>query len=118
MINNDMIENDVYSTEEVKTNKIWINGKPVYRICYKTNAITKNVEASISVPANIEDVVLLDGFGITNTNYYIGLNFNNVEFDQYKSFAYYVKEANVIRTKAKFDRVYTLIIFEYTKTTD
>ena len=30
MINKDMMQ-DVYSTEEVKTNKVWIDGKPIYR---------------------------------------------------------------------------------------
>lgn len=31
MINNDMIEKDVYSTEEIRTNEKWIDGKPIYR---------------------------------------------------------------------------------------
>ena len=30
-INNDLIEKDTYSTTEVKTNKVWIDGKPIYR---------------------------------------------------------------------------------------
>ena len=44
---------DIYSTDEVKTNKIWIDGKPIYRKAYTFNTITTlNIGTS-----NIADII-------------------------------------------------------------
>lgn len=42
---------DVYSTSETKTNKVWINGKPIYRrVCSYANTITiNNLEQMVSI---------------------------------------------------------------------
>lgn len=46
-------DNDIYSTNEVKTNKIWIDGRPIYRKVYSFNTITTlNIGTS-----NIADIV-------------------------------------------------------------
>ena len=44
---------DVYSTSGVKTNKIWIDGKPIYK---KVLDITSGMSASFSVPHNIKNI--------------------------------------------------------------
>lgn len=31
MINENLIKKDIYSTAEIKTNKVWTDGKPIYR---------------------------------------------------------------------------------------
>ena len=61
---------DIYSTSEVKTNKVWIDGKPIYRKVVDfgalPNAVTKSVASGIS---NIDTIT--DYYGIfhgTNAN--------------------------------------------------
>ena len=44
---------DIYSTDEVKTNKIWIDGRPIYRKVYTFNTIT-TLDIGTS---NIADIV-------------------------------------------------------------
>ena len=41
---------DVYSTEEVKTNKVWIDNKPVYR---KVLVVNQAISSDISIPSTI-----------------------------------------------------------------
>lgn len=47
MINKNLIT-DVYSTNEVKTNKVWIDGKPIYRKAIEINVGTTEVTYSIA----------------------------------------------------------------------
>ena len=49
---------DVYSTDEVKTNKIWIDGKPIYRKCYNGT-----VAGSQTVLENSNDIDTLISVG-------------------------------------------------------
>lgn len=48
---------DKYSTTEVKTNKIWIDGKPIYRVCKNIGYLPNNgrIEPSFSglIPLNV-----------------------------------------------------------------
>ena len=39
----DIKDGEVYSTNEIKTNKIWINGKPIYRKVFDVNIDTSTV---------------------------------------------------------------------------
>lgn len=76
-------ELDVYSTSEVKTNKVWIDGKPIYRKCYtgttpSSKEVITNVVDDASTLQSIDTLVTLDGSVIT-TNYIfpiIGQNIN------------------------------------------
>lgn len=44
---------DIYSTTEVKTNKIWKNGKPIYRKLIETTIIQKDTAHNIP---NIDEI--------------------------------------------------------------
>lgn len=44
---------DVYSTTEVKTNKVWRNGKPIYRRLIETTIIQKDTAHNIP---NIDEI--------------------------------------------------------------
>ena len=44
---------DVYSTEEVKTNKVWIDNKPVYR---KVLVVNQTISSDTTIPSTIPDV--------------------------------------------------------------
>ena len=50
MINKDMMQ-DVYSTKEVKTNKVWIDGKPIYR-----KVIANNVSCGPSTTISLSNI--------------------------------------------------------------
>ena len=50
MINKDMMQ-EVYSTEEVKTNKVWIDGKPIYR-----KVIANNVSCGPSTTISLSSI--------------------------------------------------------------
>lgn len=45
---------DVYSTEEVKTNKVWIDNKPVYR---KVLVVNQTISSDTTIPSTIPDGV-------------------------------------------------------------
>lgn len=44
---------DVYSYNEVKTNKIWVDGKPIYRIILETQTTQTDIAHNI---ANIDEI--------------------------------------------------------------
>lgn len=57
MINKDMIQ-DVYSTKEVKTNKVWIDGKPIYRTVLSGMIFDENKDHNIK---NIDNITFIYG---------------------------------------------------------
>lgn len=117
MINQDMISN-VYSEKESKTDKTFL-GKPVYSRVIINGAVKANTETAIKVTdANMDVLVSIQGIGETADGKRIPLNFNNVEYDIYKSFLYYVFVDKLVRYKTKFDTTAAIVILEYTKTTD
>ena len=50
---NDLVDNEKYSTTETKTNKVWVDGKPIYRKVVNfgslPNTTTKTVSHGLSV---------------------------------------------------------------------
>lgn len=118
MINKDMMQ-DVYSTEEVKTNKVWIDGKPIYRktIYYNnpmssgTNLISHNINniGTHKIVVNEEYLIGIYSYGKTleSANTYIGTtNIDNT----------YVTVSVGSNWNNTFSECY--ITLEYTKTTD
>ena len=115
---------DIYSTTEQLTNKVWTNGKPMYRI-----VITRTVNA------NAEDRVSLATLGITNEDFVIidqgasTAHYSTTTGGSYAGIVYYIASNNyanvyidaekrlVIQNQNSNQRTYT-ITFEYTKTTD
>lgn len=87
------IENssDVYSVNEVKTNKIWFNGKPIYRkvltLSSTVDNITQNTLKNISsnlvettsdiLALNINDITTIMKLGNNTTGYTFSLNSSN-----------------------------------------
>lgn len=107
---------DVYSTSETITNKIWIDGKPIYRkVCVLNVAGHSSTWTTFSFATlglnNIDYIYMADGTrsldsGIQirdinyNRNVYIATNTSTLEVGPYSN-------ATVLT-----------IVFEYTKTTD
>lgn len=106
---------DSYSTSEVKTNKTWINGKPIYR-----KVITGTISATttyLSIISNIEEVVYVIGT-LEKSNYITNM-------PHYTSATNYsqlvVNTSNgmpILVTPAEQNGSTYKIYVEYTKTTD
>lgn len=103
---------EVYSTSEVKTNKIWINGKPIYRKTVSgsiANSISHNltnvnfVNAYGYVASSSGAFLVLPSLRITNSNFSIG---------------FYVNSESIIFEKGSSASGTAYITLEYTKTTD
>lgn len=108
MINKDMMQ-DVYSTEEVKTNKVWIDGKPIYRKVSNVLISNKsNWTSLINIP-NLDKLTNVYGFC------------KNVTVPRYESPNYYVQflfENDYLKYMANGTSGSASIVTEYTKTTD
>lgn len=115
-INNLEMPPDIYSTTETKTNKIWIDGKPIYRKCFTGTEIALSQGWATVTWADV------DGLNIDNIVYsYIrGRDsdpvYNNLSYpvgastSQNDTYLHIVPIYNIIY----FDTV----VIEYTKTTD
>ena len=111
---------DEYSTTETKTNKVWVDGKPIYR---KTFITTSNFTASIQLPAEIDTLVSVQGVGIqpnnTQTVYpYTGNTTSN--YDAWLFSGYFLGSAKTFMPQfgTSFVAAISKLImtFEYTKT--
>lgn len=115
-IHNLVIPPDIYSTTEIKTNKMWIDGKPIYRKCFTGPEIHLAQGWETVTWANV------DGLNIDNIvhSYIRGRDsdpvFSNLSYpvgaalSQNDTYLHIVPIYNIIY----FDTV----VIEYTKTTD
>lgn len=112
-----MFDKDVYSTSETKTNKIWIDGKPIYRktlyISSLPNATTDYYDTTVT---NLSEFIYLYGRASG------GLIINGVRPDSavLQIGAWYDEVQDKIRISTGIDRsnISAYIIILYTKTTD
>ena len=100
---------DKYSTEEVKTNKVWIDGKPIYRKTVIRNyggdtIFATNVAELVSVYGQFEMSGLKIGIPFGSPSYYFTAIVNSSS-----EVALYTNHSSYIGYK---------ITIEYTKTTD
>ena len=104
---------DAYSTSEIKTNKVWANGKPVYRKVFAGSSSVVNNWTTISNSLITNKEITTNLYGVfsdylpipvyVNSDYSIALQYNASEGIQIYSKGY---------------TGYYSIIIEYTKTTD
>ena len=117
---NELINSGIYSTEEVKTNKIWIDNKPIYRKVINCGALPNNSDKYVNVNvSNINNVINIYGIGISGSGTcfplpYVYNNFNaQIEL-------VYLASSQQIRITTGQDRsgINGYVTMEYTKTTD
>ena len=116
-INNALI--DVFVGGEVKTNRVWINNKPIYRKVIKSTS-TISANANPNIPLGL-DITTIDDFTKIETiakqkgvNVWFTASTNNSASDR---LSHYINGNNLtIRNSWDFDKL--IIILEYTKTTD
>ncbi len=117
---NELKNAEIYSTNEIKTNKVWIDGKPIYRKVINfgslPNASSKEVNSNISDLDNIVKLIgvataqdkttyCLPYVSTTSSNYFIDLTFTS---------------SQTVRIRTLVDRssMNAYVTLEYTKTTD
>ena len=112
---------DVYSSSEVKTNKRWIDGKPIYRKVIETNITTNEAEKSYSLSTlGLSDISsLIKSYSVSQGNpmeedYYSANN------DQLRTIINPIEGRLIVLVGSTYPtrpvKIYTII--EYTKTTD
>jgi hypothetical protein len=118
-IKQEVLDAEMYSTSEIKTNKIWIDGKPIYRKVYNTTTVAGNNNISISnISSNIESIIKMDGFIIQSSGNITSLSYYYTSND-WCNLYYSANSDNIIircGTTASFGNTY--LIVEYTKTND
>lgn len=118
IINDNVIEH--YSTDEIKTNKIWIDDKPIYRKVYTNIYAGKSLDFDISELSAeyITDIRYRCYDGI-NT-YDIGNRYNIWQgAEQFNRIFLNSSNTNTLYLRTNNDNsVFMHIIIEYTKTTD
>ena len=110
-------EKDIYSTSEVKTNKVWIDGKPIYR---KVVSLTVSIRGDNSIAhniANLDTVVLATGVGINNNVRYI-LPYCSYSDTDYDVSIRTTATDIIVNYGGQVCALETKITIEYTKTTD
>lgn len=130
-INDETKENmkEIYSTTEVKTNKVWIDGKPIYRKVLKGEYSTSGSSSfSINLPVGSSVDTMIDYFGTHGMKTGSLARIINkigqptVSGINYSSTMYYEKTTNNIVVdisgKSSSATAWCEVIVEYTKTTD
>lgn len=109
---------DLYSTSEVKTNKVWIDGKPIYRKTIDCGnlpeaGVMKTVEHNIS---NLGKIVNFSGLMFNAVGHQMPFPWpwENSEFNSYFIDSTYI----YLDTNANRSEYSIIVTLEYTKTTD
>lgn len=109
---------DIYSTAETKTNKVWYNGKPIYRKVFKM--LTPETKGSfVVIPHDITNIAEITNriafFRASNLYYY-------ADFCEDSSHRFLcvpsTADFSIFLGSALFSNADMTIILEYTKTTD
>lgn len=116
------ILNDIYLEEERKTNKVWIDGKTIYRKVINfgalPNATKKDVAHNIS---NLEQFIRIEGVSTRQDNtkfsQSLPLIYKNIESNYNTSLGVDVQTVS-IQTNEDRSMFNGYVILEYTKTTE
>lgn len=113
---------DVYSTDEVKTNKVWVDGKPIYRkiVVYDKGTRTGKIETNHGI-SDVDKIVSIGGF-VTNNTEFIPLP-SAITIDNVNPYSISLQTSTRTKFTIFVGTVFTTswtfyIITEYTKTTD
>ena len=104
------VNTETYSTEETLTNKIWVDGKPIYRKTYLLSNVTSALSNIDVTSLNIDKIIKLYGMSYNNS-LQIPINFYNTgNFNQ----CYYSSNIKAIQYQFNYGSD-AYIIVEYTK---
>ena len=110
--NADLKDMNVYSTEE-KIVGTWIDGKPIYRKCYKITLATGLT--TIDTIANVDTYLGCKGSYISSSNNKLNIPWvgPNTEYTDVL-----IDTSGNVRTTSSLTGTNCVIVIEYTKTTD
>ena len=109
---------NTYSTDEVKTNKAWIGGKPIYRKMLRKDTVSTSTYTMIptNIPfetiGEITELRVLCKQNESNTWFAAPANMSSSEV-----FGYYLTGTNVV-VKSNWELEKIIVVLEYTKATD
>lgn len=113
-----------YSTNEIRTNKKWINGKPIYRKTIQISALP-STPGIVSYPTNINDIdQVIDMYGQYQGTVLGAFNTRPINFHTdgagSQNIATYFGSGNAIKIRVQSDQsnLSGYVTLEYTKTTD
>lgn len=109
---------DVYSAEEFKTNKIWINNKPIYRKVVDIGNLPNNAENTINHNiTNLEEVISIRGTAKKSSGTVLPLP--NLALNQTNNIAIYANQTFIaVQSVSDRSNFSGFVIIEYTKTID
>lgn len=119
-------QNNTYSTSEIKTNKVWIDDKPIYRKVISVNSpASADVYTTIAnMGSNVVDTLvsatsmILANYDANNQIFY-NLNIDESDANHYCLIAYNRSNGNIqAKVGTEFINKNITIVLEYTKTTD
>ena len=114
---NELKNGETYSTSEIKTNKVWIDGKPIYNKVITGTLPTTNYSTFITV-ANL-DTPISENILITMTDSSkLRLPFVNLINNKYCDYYIMGNNYNVHFSVDEYKNRPFVAIVEYTKTTD
>lgn len=109
----ELTKREEYSTEEIKTNKVWIDGKPIYRKSWR------NMNSYVTMNGAwqaVTGVTVPDGDKIIN---YVALGKGYEHLDNIKfGGIYFYANGNLMISIAPWNQYIGEWMLEYTKTTD
>lgn len=116
-INEDFLPGEVYSTNEQKTNKIWIDGKPIYRRVFigeTPEAFSGILVRNLGVGTLVSfRGVISDSAGYTSDLNWIHLAVASSGVSEYRQI--YFNNDNISFIQYKAEKMTYRIIMEYTK---
>lgn len=108
---------NVYSTNEVKTNKTWIDGKPIYRKVLVINNLPNNTSTSYAHSISNIDLIYIEKAFWSLSDGACGPIPQYVASSEVTSV--YVNKTNVVITaNVNYSTRKGYVVLEYTKTTD
>lgn len=116
----DIAYKDVYSTNELKTNKVWIDGSPIYRKVYRNISVNQSYDLDIS-GLSIKEITDIkyrhfDGVSTYDINNRYGVWAGT---EQYCRLFFRAINPTTLQLRSSFETAnFNYIILEYTKTTD
>lgn len=118
---NELKNAEVYSTNEIKTNKVWVDGKPIYRkVINYTGTLSAGGNYIAHNISNLGTVVDAKGYTLFGTSYYMMSAYETANnFINIKS----ISSDNVVvqigsSWGSSFSSSGCTLILEYTKTAD
>ena len=111
---------DTYSTDEIKTNKVWINNKPIYRKVASFNVLSNSQQVLHIYVENVD--VIIEGKIILKGLDFCAIDQTHIDStnNHISKWVFTIHNTDVSTTISKTIKnsgIY-YVILEYTKTTD